>query len=294
MNNATEQHEQNPRILGENYLAQLHRHVINIMCLDSGPSALKKHSGKCAIYNFSAFVVEIDARWFAISAGHIFRDLKLAVSHGAKLSDWQIDDSIVSLKPQPACRISVDINKDVYSLHDEVEGMDYAFIELDFLTIQALTREGIRAIPKSIWSAEDLAEFSQWLLVGTPIVFANLTAGEPIVKNHATIQLERFNGVPHGLSDTKYQRLYARIHFESVVEAEQGFDIGGMSGGPIFGLRSLTDTIPYEYRLIGIQSSWNNKDSVALCAAFPYIQAIAKHMPPLKRSDSSHGEQSTS
>jgi hypothetical protein len=250
------------------------------MCLDSGPLALQKHAGKCAVYNFSAFVVEIDDRWFAISAGHIFRELKLAVSHGAKLSDWQIDDSIVANKPQPPCRITIDLEKDVWSLHDEVEGIDYAYIELDFLTRQALTKEGIRAIPRSIWSAEDLLEFPLWLLVGTPVDLANLAAGEPIDKSHATIQLERVNDVPIGLLDTKYRRLYARIHFESVMEAEQGFDIGGMSGGPIFGLRLSTNSTPYEYRLIGIQSAWNGKDSVALCAAFPFIQTIAKYLPP--------------
>ncbi|MBS0497405.1 MAG: hypothetical protein JSR51_07150 [Proteobacteria bacterium] len=278
MNDTLDSRHKNPRILSEKFLVQLYKHVINIMCLDSGQNALKENSGKCAVYNFSAFVVEINDRWFAISAGHIFRELKLAVSHGAKLSNWQIDDSIVSSKPQPACPISIDLDKDVYSLCDEVKGMDYAYIELDFLTKLALSKEGIAAIPQSVWSAKDLEEFSLWLLIGTPTALAKLVFEEPIVKNYATIQLERVNNVPHGLCNTKYPRLYAKIYFESVIEAKHGFDIGGMSGGPIFGLRPFTDSTPYEYRLIGIQSAWNGKDSVALCPAFPYIQVIANHL----------------
>jgi hypothetical protein len=139
-----------PRELGEPFLSPLLRHVINLMCLDSGPAARQKFSGKNAIYNFSAFVVEVGEHWLAISAGHIFRDLMEAVSKGAILSDWQIDDSIVSTKPQPAYRISMDLECDVTWLYDEIPGIDYAYIELGSLTKQALINEGIRAIPESI------------------------------------------------------------------------------------------------------------------------------------------------
>lgn len=264
------------RVLGDSFLAPLHRHFINLMCLDSGPEALKAHGGKPAVYNFSAFVVEVDGRWLAISAGHIFRDLKRAVLNGSRLSDWQIDDSILSHSPQPAYRVSLDLDSDVHSLYDEVEGMDYACFELDFLTRTALMKEGIRAIPPKVWDAEDVPDFSLWLIVGTPLTLATLTLGEPLIKHHATIQLERLTDVPSGLRNTEFTRLFAKIHFESVMDAEPGFDIGGMSGGPVFGLRPFTERKPYEYRLIGIQSAWNNKDCVAACAAAPYIRAIAR------------------
>jgi hypothetical protein len=46
------------------------------------------------------------------------------------------------------------------------------------------------------------------------------------------------------LVDTEFERLYAKIDFSSVMGQEDGFDIGGMSGGPIFGLRPSTDNIP--------------------------------------------------
>ena len=267
---------ENPVILDESFLLPLHRHVINIMCLDSGPAALKECDGKCAVYNFSAFVVEIADRWFAISAGHIFRELQNIVAHGAILSDWQIDDSIVSNKPQQAYRISVDLAQDVMSLHDEIDGIDYAFLELDYLTRQALTKEGIQAIPSTIWAKEDLADFSMWMLVGTPNILSHLVAGQPIIKNHATIHVVRTWDVPAGLNNTEYRRLYARIDFESVMEQEQGFDIRGMSGGPIFGVRPSTSGVPYEYRLIGIQSAWNENDHIAICAAYPFVQMIAQ------------------
>ncbi len=267
-----------PRELGESFLAPLQRHVINLMCLDSGPAARAKYLGKNAVYNFSAFVVELGGRWFAISAGHIFRDLKEAVAKGALISGWQIDDSIVSAKPQQAYPIPLDLDKDVLCLYNDVLGIDYAYIELGPLTIQALSKEGIRAIPQSLWEAEDISRFSLWLLVGTPAQFAELEADKPIVKNHATIQLERVNEVPAGFIDSEFKRLYAKIHFDSVVGQESGFNIEGMSGGPIFGLLSSTSSDQYDYRLIGIQSKWNERDHVAICAAYPFLQTIAKRV----------------
>lgn len=267
---------QEPKILDETFLHQMHRHFINIMCTDSGAKAKEKYEGKSAIYNFSAFVVEIRNRWFAISAGHIFRELQAAVLGGAILSDWQIDDSIVSKNPQAANRFPMDIDRDVLWLNNEDDGYDYACIELSYLIQEALRKEGISPIPPSLWTANDLEEFSMWLLVGTPNTFSRLTAGEPIEKCHATILLERCSELPSGLLDTTYKRLHAKIHFESVVDGEGGFDIGGMSGGPIFGLRPNSYELPCDYRIIGIQSAWNKNGSVAICAAYPFILAISR------------------
>lgn len=274
-----------PRELGESFLAPLHRHLINLMCLDSGPAAQKKYAGKSAVYNFSAFVVEIEDRWYAITAGHIFRDLKEAISHGAIISDWQIDDSIVSAKPQQAYRLPLDIEKDILSLDDAASGIDYAFIELGHLTKKALYKEGIRAIPQSLWAKEDIAGYTLWLLVGTPSQFAELEAGKPIVKNHVTVQLERVNDVPPGFNNSEFRRLYAKIHFDSVMDQESGFNIQGMSGGPIFGLLPGTSSDQYEYRLIGVQSAWNKKDYVAICAAYPFLRAIEKQIDTQHQSD---------
>lgn len=264
--------------LDEKFLAPLQRHLINLMCLDSGPEAKKRNAGKNAVYNFSAFVVEIKERWFAISAGHIFRDLKEAISFGSVISDWQIDDSIVSAKPQQAYPIPIDIDKDVLWIYDESSGIDYAGIELGPLTIAALYNEGIRAIPEGNWIAEDFAEYPLWILVGTPNQFAKLEAGKPIVKNHVAVQVDRVKDVPIDLIDSKYRRLYAKIDFNSVMDQEHGFNIGGMSGGPVFGLPPDTSNCQYQYRLIGVQSAWNAKDHVAICAAYPFLKTIAQQL----------------
>lgn len=267
-----------PKVFDESFMAPLHRHVINLMCLDSGPEARKKFGGQCAVYNFSAFVAEIENRWFAISAGHIFRDLKTAIAAGAKISDWQIDDSIVSEQPQHAYPIALDIDQDVLFFYDDVPGLDYACFEFNQLTRQALEKEGITAIPRSLWDAEDVGDYGLWLLIGTPSVFSQLAAGKPIVKHHASIRVERVHTLPKGLDDTEFKRLYARIDFDSVMDQDGMFNIEGMSGGPIFGISPGTEQMPYEYRLIGVQSKWNKRDHVAICAAQPFLHAVSERI----------------
>jgi hypothetical protein len=265
-----------PKILGDSFLAMLHRHFINVMCSDYGDAAKSKHGGKHAIYNFSAFIVEISGEWYAITAGHIFDELKKAQSMGAKLSNWQIDDSILSSTPMPAYPIPVDLESDVLWLHDAVPGIDYAAMKINHLARSALQNQGICAIPPEIWAAEDVAEYSQWLLVGTPKCFAELAADAPIVKYHVTVALERLRDGEHTMEEKEYKRLHAKIDFSSIMEKGTPFDIGGMSGGPIFGIKPETTETPYEYRIIGVQSSRYGADNVAICAAPPFIEALSR------------------
>ena len=263
-----------PIIHDDKYLAQIHRHVINLMCIDSGNDARKKYGGNCAVYNFSAFVVEICSRWFVITAGHIFKELKLAISKGAVITNWQIDDSILSFDPFPPNRISLDINKDVSYFYDDAKGFDCAYFELDYLTISALKNQGIIAIPQTIWDAEDVLDYEYWLLVGTPRQSCQLEINKPIVKSYTTIQIERILEKPSGIDDTEFQRLYAKLDFKSVMHNQNHFDIAGMSGAPIFGLLDANNQMPYKYRLIGIQSGWDKKESVVICAARPFLNAV--------------------
>jgi len=50
-------------ILGHNDLHLLHRHYINITCVDSGMAATQEN-GKPKRYNFSAFIVKVEGVTF--------------------------------------------------------------------------------------------------------------------------------------------------------------------------------------------------------------------------------------
>jgi hypothetical protein len=140
----------------------------------------------------------------------------------------------------------------------------------------ALGKSGIVPIWKEQWDAEDMEEFSFWTLVGMPTQFATLSHDKASLKNHVTVQLTHLPERPAGLQSTNHQRLFAKVDFESVAEWQRQFDIGGMSGGAIFGTRQPPQGSDYDYRLIGIQSAWDNRENVAMCAAQPFLRALAQ------------------
>lgn len=270
--------------LGEEYLRPLHRHFINITYRDHRPGAVQDNGGTPPMYHFSAFVVQINDDWLAITAGHIFSHLKKAIAHGAVLKDWAIDDSTVNPDPHPNTNMKVvyniafDPDKDVFYFDDDVEGMDYAAFKLDYLAVQAMQKEGIRAIPEDVWNKSDLQDFPYWLLVGTPEELIENPHGQPQVKRHATLHVIPRSGPAPGFAPTRYPRHYAEVDFGST-DHDGPFNLVGMSGGPIFGIKSPLEKIE-DYRLIGVQSAqqWEHVkptgNVIAFCAAQPFIKTL--------------------
>src|ERR1035437_3600676 len=232
-------------ILTHEDLNNLHRHYINLTCVDSGVHAKAANGGKPKRYNFSAFVVDVEGVWLAITAGHVFGELKKAVTHGSVLTDWAIDDSMVNDHKFPAYPISVSLENDIIFFDED--GLDYGAYLLDPMAQIALTQSGIVPIGEAQWNAEDLAEFPFWTLIGLPTQFADLKHDGPSIKSHVSVNVERLMDRPTSLIDKKFERLYAKVDFSSVAEWERRFDIGGMSGGPIFGTRRHPQGAVYEY-----------------------------------------------
>ena len=270
--------------LGEEYLRPLHRHFINITYRDHQPAAVRDNGGTPPMYHFSAFVVEIDNDWIAVTAGHIFGDLKKVIERGAIPREWAIDDSTVNPDPHPGTNnkvvynIAFDPEKDVIYFDDDVKGMDYAAFKLNSLAVLAMKNEGIRAIPEEIWNQTSLHDFPYWLLVGTPSELLGRVNGQIFEKRHATIHVIPRSCPAPGFKQTPYPRLYAEVDFSST-NHEGLFNIIGMSGGPIFGIKSPREKID-EYRLIGVQSAqlWENVkptgNVIAFCAAQPFIKSL--------------------
>lgn len=260
-------------ILDHGDLRLLHRHYINLTCVDSGETAMNENGGKPKRYNFSAFVVDVDGVSMAITAGHVFADLKQAVAAGAKLSNWTIDDSMVTNHGHPAYPISVDLERDVM-VFDE-DGLDYGAYLLDPMALMALDKSGIVPITEERWDSEDFPDFSFWTLVGSPTQFARLSHDGPSNTSLVSVHVVGLEDPPAAFAGKKYQRLFARVEFESVAECNRHFDIGGMSGGPIFGTQGAPQGGSYDYRLIGIQSAWDERETLAICAAQPFLRALA-------------------
>ncbi len=94
-------------ILNHEDLSNLHRHYINLTCVDSGEHAKASNGGKPKRYNFSAFVVDVEGVLLAITVGHVFEELRKAVAPGSILSEGAIDDLMVSDHGFPAYPVAM-------------------------------------------------------------------------------------------------------------------------------------------------------------------------------------------
>jgi hypothetical protein len=260
-------------IADEKFTHKLHRHLINLMCLDRGELALKKYDGSPAIYNFSAFVVELEGVWLAVTAGHIFSGLKAAIAAGSKISDWNIDDSSVSNGPARPYPIHLDLEH-VLFFHDDVPGMDYAAFILHPLTVTALRGQGIVPITEDLWEGDDFSEYPHWILTGTPYMPDLLHGRSTYEKYIMCIQLRQREDAPPGIEKKEFQCLYADLDWDSVEGERKPTTVDGMSGGPIFALDIVNTSGDYKYKVIGIQSSRNDSGSIAFCAAPPFLKGL--------------------
>ncbi|MBB5496861.1 hypothetical protein [Paraburkholderia sp. MM5384-R2] len=272
----------------EHFTYKLRRHLINLMCFDSGDEARKANNGKPLIYNFSAFVVELGGDWLAVTAGHIFDDLKKAISKGGRISNWQIDDSSVTDKPATPYPFHLDIDSVLY-LHDDVPGMDYATFPLDALTVMALKNEGIVPVTHDLWDGDDFRQYPHWILIGTPYM-PELLHGKSVYEKYImAIQLVQRDTAPDGIEQKEYRCLFADLDWDSVDGDNKPATVDGMSGGPIFAL-NVVNTSDYSYKLIGVQSARNDSGSVAFCAMPPFLRALQS--AALKLQTRSAGEES--
>jgi hypothetical protein len=263
------------------------RHFVNLMCVDSGPAAKASNDDQPLLLNFSGFVVEIEGVWLIVTAAHVFEELREAVRHGALIGSWRLDDSSVSAQPQPPLPFHLDIDEGVFLLgEDAQDGMDYACFVVDWLTKEAMIRQGIVAIDIDVWGGDDHCQFGEWLLVGTP-AHAVSVGPSTCTKTHVTVRVEYCNEVPPGFEDKAFRRLFAKVDLTSLPGEVATFDVVGMSGGPIFGLEDVIQharagSASYRYKLIGIQSAWNRREHIAFCAAQPFFEALRQQIAALR------------
>lgn len=255
------------------------------MCLDYGDHARRTNGGKPLAYSFSGFVVEIDGRWIFVTAGHVFTELEAAKAKGAIIKYWHLDDSSVSPNPQAPYPIDLRM-EDVFFTSEDTSGMDYAAFEIRSpMAKTALSGQGIVPIQQEQWDVDGsvVSEFPSLYLVGTPAHLTKTTFGDPVWERYiVTIPVDIVVAPPQGIKETAFTRLYGEMRMD-LLDSDSAAavkDIGGMSGGPIFGLKNGTVAEDFEYRVVALQSSWNKRGGIAACAVAPFLNALKQNLSP--------------
>jgi hypothetical protein len=242
----------------------LGRHFVSLSCVQH-----PQGSEEMQVHVFSGFVMDVAGEWFYVTAGHILRDIRIALEAGSTFDIWRFGDQTAGNKfKDTAVPYGFKLD-DWFVLEDERSGLDYAIVHIGGLYRQQLEAGGISALGKSAWS-DNVAEHDHWALVGIP--------KETVVYDGKTVISARFvmtpllqtDEVPQFANQRAENQFYAKLadDTESMVA-----DIVGMSGGPVFRLKNTDGT--WKYNVIGVQSGWYPSTRIlAICPFSSFALAI--------------------
>lgn len=229
-------------------------HFVTLTCVQYPPG-----DSKSIIHLFSGFIVEVEKKWFYITAGHILRDIQKAIKAGSSFDIWRLGDQTAGNQfGTAAIPYSFETNHWVV-VEDEESGLDYAAVELNDLYRSQLEAGGVIPLSKKSWDTH-FSESEYWALFGVPsenVFYDGKTRITARVVMSPLIPAQE----PPNVSRKVPYRFYAKL---AVGSEKYMNDIDGMSGAPVFSIRKINDS--WTYRIIGVQSSWYPPNKIlAIC-----------------------------
>lgn len=241
------------------------RHFVTLSCVQRLPANLSEK-----ILVFSGFVVDIAGEWFYVTAGHILKDIRLALAAGATFDVWRLDDQTAGNRFNGvAVPYSFDL-VDWVVLEDAETALDYAAVHLGGLYRRQLAVGGVAAIANNARS-DHVTDHDQWALVGIPSESVAYD-GKTVITARVVVAPLIPTDEPALAHDKAQNQFYAKLAegYERVLN-----DIDGMSGGPIFTLKKVDGT--WMYGVIGVQSGWyRTSKTLAACPFSSFGQALEK------------------
>jgi len=212
--------------------------------------------------------MEVKGEWFYMTAGHILRDIRIALEGGSTFDIWRFGDQTAGNRfNDTAVPYAFDI--DQWSvLEDADSGLDYATVHIGGLFRKQLEAGGVTALDKNAWG-DHLTEHDHWALVGIPKETVSYD-GKTIISAKFVVAPITSTEAPPLTGRRAENKFYARLADDSERFVN---DIDGMSGGPVFLLRQIDDI--WKYKVIGIKCSWYPSSRVvAVCPIATFGEAL--------------------
>ncbi len=239
------------------------RHFVTLSCIQDHPG-----QDGTLIHVFSGFLLEVKGEWFYMTAGHILRDVRIALESGSIFDIWRFGDQTAGNRfKDTAVPYAFDIEQ--WSvLEDADSGLDYATVHIDGLYRSQLEAGGVTALDRNAWG-DHLTQHDHWVLAGTPKETVSYD-GTAIISSKFVVAPITSTEAPQLAVRRAESKFYAKLANDSERFVN---DIDGMSGGPVFSLLQIGDT--WKYKVIGIQSSWYPSSRiVAVCPIAMFGEAL--------------------
>jgi hypothetical protein len=237
---------------------------------------------------FPACLVEVSGRTFALTAGHVLKDIEAAKKQGDLFIGWAIgDEGALEGKFDGGVPFDLD-NSNYVAYFDKEEGKDYSLIPLSQMHLDLLALNKLWPADEQRWRDDVPDEFDLYMLLGPPKerLSAHSRGGSKgVLRGDNLIRLELETEPPNVLmkpTPRMYFRLPDRESFH-ISSAE------GLSGGPIFGFK--IEGTGGRYWLLGVQSMWDSQSRV-LAAGYvaPFLAAVEREVQKLQESVSENPE----
>lgn len=219
----------------------------------------------------SCFFLKINDHPVLCTAAHVIDEIQERIDAGVKLSDWYINDVFTKSPSDPVYPFDV-MKQERLRLRDDELGLDYCIIYIDWLTAENMERSGVRAIMRAQVGDPEKAE--QWVLTGFPASFTTLQ-GNNITQCHMFLSVTPITRPDNWPSDKSKHALFGKLNTAEHAVFND-VNIGGMSGGPIFGLYT-DDAGTLEIRLVAVQSGWSETSRIiTACPVGDFLDAVQR------------------
>lgn len=220
-------------------------------------------------YFASCFVIDVEGLWVLITAGHVIKGIKDSISSGITHSGFLLHD--VAAGHSFKCSVPITFDPQEWTvLEDDRIGADYAAWPIHQFFARGLAAGGIQPLTENAWGEPPFGSFSPWLMAGAPSESTQAGKGGITRINLVALVLDPVD--PPAEARVVQNRTFARIRAAPGDKARVK-DIAGMSGGPVYGVRTKGNI--FSYWVIGVQSSWlQGPRIISFCGAAPFFAAV--------------------
>jgi len=209
-------------------------------------------------FKLSGWILRLHDEFYWVTAGHCLGNLDDGIRGGTLriiecgFADYFGDNARyghnIPFSYELGCGFYID---------DDAQALDFGVIPLNHITVLNLIANGVKAIGRENWEKQHAMVFEHYKMLGVPAHLSQFSISpggefsdkvQPIM-----IAIERVDpaSIPNPLPEGWFVgRMYPKFSID---------DIAGMSGGPIYGFRRLSDG-QFVYHVVALQSRWR-KDS---------------------------------
>jgi hypothetical protein len=240
------------------------RHLVAVLLrIVDSPKSLSTDPNRQIV--FPCVLLCVQDKFFLLTAGHVIQQIELALTSALFQVKSALLVDVFGMDKVTDYPIPFEFLRAVrHNVVDDVRGLDIGLIELDDYYVRLLKANRILPVAEVNWAHQHNIEFEQYFVLGFPL---ELNAGTIPIPGQAALSpvlvpVQHIDQVPDDVCRADNERFCGKLPDDMPLNFE------GMSGGPIFGIR----TVPrVEYWIVAIQSAWYSQRKLIVGNRVPTI-----------------------